>query len=331
MSAHPGILGAVAALALAACGSDTDRGGPGGTTTTTTTSVTTTSGTGTSTVPTSDCPDALAPLADQGQVETVGDGTAASCTEAALRAAVTTLNGVAGGGTIHFDCGGEATLTLASSLLVTAPLLVDGGGVVTLSGGGTTRVFELDHYVDFAVQRLTIANGVAPDSGGAILHPWYGTLRAVDVRFVNNHALSLESDIGGGAVFAGGLTTAVFSGCVFEGNSASNGGGLLNRGSDLTVIDTAFVDNAALSTGDGQFGNGGGLYIDGMNYDVPGDFRMCGAVFTQNRAQTHGSAVFSYFYPGSHSFIDRTLFEGNHFDGSPSGGAGGLYHEAVPL
>jgi hypothetical protein len=63
----------------------------------------------------------------------------------------------------------------------------------------------------------------------------------------------------------------------------------------------------------------------------PADFFMCGTIFESNRATQHGSAVFSYFYEGTASYIDQCHFRGNHFDGSPTGGAGGLYHEGAPL
>jgi len=278
------------------------------------------------------CPGALEPLEPFGTVEVVGDGSAASCTEDALRSAIESATANAGGGTVTFDCGGaEHTITLASTLFVSGALLVDGGGLVSLSGGEATRVFELDNYTELTVQRLVIRDGLAEDSGAGILHPWYGVLRAIDVRFENNRCTSEAGEIGGGAVFAGGLAEAVFSGCEFTGNSASNGGAILNRGSTLTVVDCAFEDNAATSTGDGQFGNGGALYIDGMNYDDPGDLFLCGTTFTNNRATLHGSAVFSYFYEGSTSHVDRCAFEGNNFDGSPTGGAGGFYHETGPL
>jgi hypothetical protein len=282
--------------------------------------------------PPPDCPGKPGPLEIQGQHEVVGDGAAGSCTEQALADAVETLRNVEGGGTITFDCGGEQTITLTSSLFVDYPLLIDGGGQITLSGGGAVRVIELDHYAELAVQRLAIVDGLAVESGAGILHPWYGTLTAIDVRFENNHCTSLADEIGGGAVFAGGLSQATFADCQFIGNSASNGGGLFNRGSDLTVIDCSFTDNEATSSGDsGQFGNGGGIYIDGMNDDPPGDLFLCGTTFTDNRATQHGSAMFSYFYEGSQSVIDSCSFTGNNFDGSPTGGAGGLYHQVGHL
>ena len=279
-----------------------------------------------------DCPGALEPLEPFGQVETVGDGSAASCTAAVLHGAVEALRDADGGGSVLFDCGGEHTVVLEEALFVDFPLLIDGGGAIALSGDGVSRVIDCDHYAELVVQRLTIRDGRAKESGAGVHLPWYGSLTAVDVRFEDNHCTSTAGEVGGGGVFAGGLESAVFSGCTFVGNSASNGGGLFNRGSDLTVVDCGFEDNAATSSASsGQFGNGGGIYIDGMNYDDPGDLFLCGSVFENNRATQHGSAVFSYFYEGSHSLVRACVFRENHFDDSPTGGAGGFYHQAVDL
>ena len=68
----------------------------------------------------------------------VGDGTPASCTEAALAAAVAT------GGIVTFDCGGPVTITLTQALKVTKDLVLDGAGAVTLSGGHTTRILDMN-------------------------------------------------------------------------------------------------------------------------------------------------------------------------------------------
>lgn len=279
----------------------------------------------------SGCPERLEPLEPSSQIIIIGNGTPESCNSDALVQGVVSLNSQ-GGGTLLFDCGGEVTITVTSPLEIRTPMIIDGGNKVTLSGGGKTQIIKVDHYVDLVIQRITISDGLTEESGAGIEHPWYGTLKAIDVRFINNHCISKEHDVGGGGVFAGGLSEAIFSGCVFARNSASNGGGLLNRGSNLTIIDCVFVENEATSFGEsGQYGNGGGLYIDGMNYDSPRDFRMCGTVFENNNAKQHGSAVFSYFYSGSNSYVDKCIFKGNNFDGSPSGGAGGFYHEVNQL
>jgi predicted outer membrane repeat protein len=290
------------------------------------------------------CPGRLSPVATTG-AKVVGTGTAASCTEQALRSALDAAK-TAGGGIVTFSCGGKHTITVASRLIVgsakTKSVIIDGEGVITISGGGKTRVFDLDNYTNLVVQRLTIADGFVAageaketnkpqNSGAAIRHPWFGTLKAIDVRFENNHCASLDGEIGGGAIYAGGLTEAVLSGCELVNNSASNGGGVLNRGSTLTVIDCTFTGNKATSTGSGQYGNGGGLYIDGMNYENPGgDFTMCGTVFDGNSAKTHGSGVFSYYYAGSEAFIQDCVFRANVFDNQGLG-SGALYHEAAPL
>src|SRR6185312_10048964 len=72
----------------------------------------------------------------------IGNGTPASCTSAAVVAAV------AAGGVITFSCGpspvtitmtGTATVGTGSHLVV-----VDGGGKVTLSGGGKTEILSMN-------------------------------------------------------------------------------------------------------------------------------------------------------------------------------------------
>jgi len=286
--------------------------------------------------PDSGCADRLPPHDPAGVVQVVGDGIAESCTEQALHDAVAVLNGTEGGGTITFDCGGQHTIVLTSSIFVANTMILDGGGLVTLSGGNAVRVIELDHEVDFVVQRLTIrdgfvAAGSVDESGAGLLHPWFGTLEVIDTVFVNNHSESQVNDVGGGAIYAGGLTHAVLSGCIFADNSGSIGGAVLSRSTNLRVVDTVFVGNSATSYGDGQYGNGGGLYIDRMWLDAPVDFSICGAVFESNHATVHGSALFSYNLEGTGATFDRCSFRDNDMAGSPGGGTGSVYHEGVPL
>src|SRR5690606_15468090 len=67
-----------------------------------------------------------------------------------------------------------------------------------------------------------------------------------------------------------------------------------------------------------------------MNYDDPGDLYVCGAVFEQNTATQHGSGMFAFFYDGSASLIEHSVFDGNMF-ANPGEGSGGLYHQAVHM
>jgi predicted outer membrane repeat protein len=276
-------------------------------------------------------------VAPRGHLHVVGTGDAASCTEEALHEAVTALNGAEGEGTLTFDCGGPHTITLSRSVFITNSAIVDGGGEITLSGGGSVRVMELDHHLDFVLQRITIRDGRVPassdnESGAGLLHPWFGTLEVIDATFENNHAESQANDVGGGAIYAGGLTHAVLSGVTFAGNSGSIGGAVLSRSTNLRVVDAVFYDNAATSWAEsGQYGNGGGLYIDRLWLDEPVDLVLCGGHFERNHAKVHGSAFFSYNLEGSGATFDRCTFVDNEMDGSPGGGTGTVYHEGVPL
>ena len=71
----------------------------------------------------------------------VGVGSAASCTDAALNAALTR------GGLVTFNCGGPATIDISSGTgtkIIAADTMVDGGGLITLSGGNTVGVFRVN-------------------------------------------------------------------------------------------------------------------------------------------------------------------------------------------
>ena len=286
--------------------------------------------------PSSACEGRLEPVVASGEVQTVGDGTSESCTEQALHDAVAMVNAAEGGGTVLFDCGGAHTIALTSSVYVSNTMILDGGGEITLSGSNSVRVIELANELDFVLQRITIRDGFVPagaenESGAGLLSPWFGTLKVIDVVFENNHSASIEHDVGGGAIYAGGLTEAIISGTTFSGNSGSTGGAVLNRSTNLRVVDSVFFENSATSFGEGQYGNGGGLYIDRMWLDAPIDFVICGTVFERNHAKVHGSALFSYNLEGNGATFDRCSFIDNDMADSPDGGTGSVYHEGVPL
>ena len=66
----------------------------------------------------------------------VGDGTAASCTEAAFRFALAVAEG-SGGGTIRFNCGPlPVSIVLTEVLIPPDHVTIDGDGLITLNGRG---------------------------------------------------------------------------------------------------------------------------------------------------------------------------------------------------
>ena len=72
----------------------------------------------------------------------IGNGTPASCTSAAV------VRDVAAGGIITFNCGPRPVtilMTETAGVIKTRHLLVlDGGGLITLSGGGKRRILYSD-------------------------------------------------------------------------------------------------------------------------------------------------------------------------------------------
>ena len=72
----------------------------------------------------------------------IGDGTPAGCTSAAV------VQAVAEGGIITFDCGPKPvtiTMTATAKVVNTShQVVLDGGGKVTLSGGGSTRILYMN-------------------------------------------------------------------------------------------------------------------------------------------------------------------------------------------
>ena len=87
----------------------------------------------------------------------VGTGTAASCTQSALNDCL--LGGGRFTGTVTFSCGGAATITVTSTKTISADTTIDGGSLITISGGNSVGVFSVNTGVKFTVQNLTIANG----------------------------------------------------------------------------------------------------------------------------------------------------------------------------
>jgi hypothetical protein len=266
----------------------------------------------------------------------VGDGTAASCTEAELRAAASA------GGTIVFACGpSPITITVGAQIVFTAATVIDGGGLVTLSGGGATRILYLDSGYDqteprLVVQRLAFIDGAsareAEDtaSGGAAIYRDGGSLTVIDCTFTENRAPSPGQDLAGGAIYAFGGGDTIISGSTFVGNSASDGGAVGSLNGDLTIVNSTFLGNAATGTGGnpGDGGAGGAIYMDGA--DEAASF--CGVVISDNTAGAIGGGVFRVSNDDSGSLaIDRSTIDHNRVTASDEGNAGGLYLQGLAL
>jgi len=169
----------------------------------------------------------------------VGTGTASSCTEGALDAALK------GGGNITFDCGpNPVTITVTNTVTIGGSTSIDGGGLITISGGGTTQVFVVNSGGTIALANLAVSYGYDGNGmGGAILNE--GTLTVSNSTFSGNDAYN------GGAIFNEGGTLTVTN-STFSGNSAhldGGGGAISNDYGLLTVSNSTFSGNQAYNGG----------------------------------------------------------------------------------
>lgn len=266
----------------------------------------------------------------------VGDGTPASCTEAALSDAASA------GGTIVFDCGPEPiTITVSSAITFTREAVLDGGGLVTLSGGGTSRILYLDSGYDqttprLVVQRLTFRDGRSQPGGddtavgGGAIYRDGGSLTVLSSVFIGNRAPSPGQDIAGGAIYAFGGGDTIIAGSTFTDNAASNGGAVGSLNGDLTLINSTFTDNAATGNGGnpGNGGCGGAIYMDGRDEAT----NVCGVTIAHNVAGAIGGAFFRVSNDDSGSFtMSRSTIDRNRVTPTDSGNAGGLYLQGLAL
>ncbi|WP_179955017.1 hypothetical protein [Maribacter luteus] len=272
----------------------------------------------------------------------VGDGTPESCTCDAV------VDAVAKGGKITFDCGPDPiTIIMDKTAKVfndaNRDVIIDGGGLVTLSGNGTNRILYMntcdpdqvwttDHCQDqdhprLTVQNITFADGnsineTEYDGGGAI---WVrgGRFKAVNCRFFNNVCASTGPDVGGGAIRVFSqynnlpvyIVNSTFGGMQGYGNTGSNGGALSSIGVSWTIINSLLSYNKAIGNGGNPAqsgtpggGSGGAIYNDGNTMTLT----VLGSLIEQNEVIAYGSSIF--FVSNDHSGnirIDNSVISNN--------------------
>jgi hypothetical protein len=252
----------------------------------------------------------------------VGTGTPESCTPKAF------VDAVAKGGVITFNSGSlPVTITLDKTAKVvndaSEDIIIDGGGLVTLSGGGVRRILYMNtcdsnqHWTTshcqnqetprLTVQNLTFVDGNSKgekeyDGGGAI---WIrgGRFKIVNCRFFNNICADLGPDVGGAAVRVFSqynnlpvyVVNSTFGGAEGFGNAGSNGGGISSIGVSWTIINCLFSHNRAIGNGGNPAksatpggGSGGAIYNDGNTMTLA----IYGTLIENNSVNAYGSAIF---------------------------------------
>ncbi len=225
----------------------------------------------------------------------VGTGSAASCTEAALNAAIAQLvpGNTFPGGVITFNCGpSPVTITLTAQKVLQAGSTLDGGDKVTLDGGNATRlIFARGLQSQITLRRIVLSNGrVGNDFGGAI-YVENGAGLILDNAIVRFS----RANFSGGAIFGEAGTTISLLSSTLIANQANYGGGIATNGA-LNLTDGLIANNTAL------LDEGGGVQIYDAVTTVNGTrFENNGAVNGGGFLQRGGTSTFT-----NGSFSDNT-------------------------
>jgi hypothetical protein len=257
----------------------------------------------------------------------IGNGTPASCTSSAV------VQDVAEGGIITFNCGpNPVTITMIATANVRnteQSVVLDGGGLVTLSGGGIRRILTSDTcygtwstnncvsqpYPQVTVQNITFEDGFSPAhqatctanvsacwyggvSGGGAIYIEGGQFKAVNSRFINNSCYGYGPDLGGGAIRALAQydnLPVYITNDTFTGGSCSNGGALSSIDVQWDVLNSVFTDNSATGWGSnpaaaGTLGGGSGGAI--YNDGTNYSTLIAGTLMANNTAREGGGAIF---------------------------------------
>jgi hypothetical protein len=209
-----------------------------------------------------------------------------------------------------------ATATVRNS---SRRVVLDGGGKVTLSGGGARRILYMNtcdiragksssHCYDEATPQLTVQNLTFEDGnstghhrnigGGGAIFALGGRLKVVNSRFIGNRCDRTGPDLGGAAIRAyaeyRSLPVYVVH-STFRGGVCSNGGALSSIGVTWRVLNSVMTGNKAIGWGANPAqqgtpggGSGGAIYTDGDKYTVT----VAGTVVAGNHAREGGGAIF---------------------------------------
>lgn len=244
-------------------------------------------------------------------------------------------NGCAAGNgadSITFAAGlNGSTITLAGTeLKITSTLMIDGGGLITVSGNNASRVFYVSNSQIVTFTGLTIRDGKESVNDGGGIYGSFGSRITIN----NSTVTSNTSGIGGGiysynnsnftlnnsmvvsntAAFGGGIygyddSSITLNNSTVSANTANKGGGIYgDNSSDFLINNSTIASNTA--------NNGGGIYSNfssnvtiisstvasntaandggGIYGDDTGYFTINNSTVVSNTATNNGGGIYSY-------------------------------------
>ena len=252
-------------------------------------------------------------------VNSLGDTGTGSGNSGDLRFCINGADSTTGDNIINFSVTGPITLSgtqLELSNTSGTETIQGPAAGVTVSGGKTTRVFQIDSGVTASISGLTITGGNAasgyPHMGGGLLIS--GTATLTNCTISGNSA----TDGGGLEILYG---TATLTNCTVSGNSASFAAGGLDNSGTVTLTNCTISGNSISGNSPNSFGVGG--------LRNSGTVTLTNCTISGNSASTLGGGLFS----GITATLTNTIVAGNttlpNGGGSPSdivGSVSGSYN-----
>lgn len=246
-------------------------------------------------------------------------GTVLTCTEAGLDAAL------ASGGTVTFNCGGTnspATITLTNQKTISVSTTINGGSVITLSGGSSTSLFSVTTGITLSLNAITVTQGkiTGPGNGGCLFVN--GTLIVNDTTITTCVIDAIPTN-GGGGIYVNSAGRAMLTNVTIDGISkctalfacSASGGGIGNNGiltltnvtlSGSVSCSSPLTNSASCSASGGGITNGGTATL--TNVTLSGSAASCSSNSTNTSSC---SASGGGFYNSGVATLANVTFSGN--------------------
>lgn len=213
----------------------------------------------------------------------VGNGTPASCNEAALDAAISTVQ-ASGSGTVTFNCGPETrTIEVFTSANIKTEVVIDGGDKVRLLAQGSAPLFVRPRFFEVS-------------DGGAL------TLRDIILEGGTGPAGDGWGSQGGSIVVWSASSLDVQSSTILDSVSTAWGGAIANEGGAVRVQDSVISGSAKW----------GGAYNGANGFDI-----FINATVTGSTSQEGGGGL--RFWNALDSQITDSTISGNQTNGAGGG------------
>lgn len=197
------------------------------------------------------------------------------------------------------------------SFLTGGPVIIDGGGRITVKGDGSQPVFYSDYRPaeafsseSLTLKNLTITGGGGDYGAGVLSHSPELVLDGVQI--VNNTAVNSGGGVWHEPFYGSGSLTIKDS--VISGNSAANGDGGGVGASMASASDGITIHNSYFSNNKTVLGSGGGVHLDVDDYS---NVYINNNYFIENETKYANGGAINAELNYARSYFGGNLFHAN--------------------